>query len=99
MAKFYQQSISIICRALLITALVLTGMAIIYLGEDWFTNVILIYLVGFENSLLHWILYRRLGKPHYRSYLPITLSIILLIIATAVSSVLFFHKVAERQQP
>lgn len=99
MAKFYQQTISIICRALLIMALVLTGMAVIYLGEDRFANVILIYLIGFENSLLHWILYRRLGKPHYRSYLPITLSIMLLIIATAVSSVLFFHKVADRQQP
>lgn len=99
MAKFYKQTISVICRILLLSALILTGAALIYLGEDWFTNITLIYLIGFENALLHWMFYRRIGKPHYRSHLPIILSFILFIIATAVSSLLFFHTVAERQQP
>lgn len=99
MATYYQQTVSIILRILLLMILFFAGMALVYLGEDWLLNVIIAYQVGFTNALFHWILYRRRGKPHYRSYLPITLSIVLLIIATALSSLLFFHVISEKQQP
>ncbi len=98
MTTFYQQTISIVLRIILVIALSLSGIALIYLGEDWFVNVVIAYKIGFANALLHWMIYRRQGKPHYRSYLPITLSVILLIVATAVLSMLFFHKIADTQQ-
>ena len=98
MTAFYQQTISIVLRVILIIALSLSGIALIYLGEDWVVNVIIAYKIGFTNSLLHWMIYRRKGKPHYRSYLPITLSVILLLVATAILSMLFFHKIADTQQ-
>ena len=98
MSAFYQQTISIVLRILLVVALFLSGVALIYLGEDWLMNVVIAYKIGFTNALFHWMIYRRQGKPHYRSYLPITLSIILLLVATAVLSLLFFNKIADTQQ-
>lgn len=98
MRAYYQQSISIALRILLQVILLLAGLALIYLGEDWLMNVLIAYLIGFTNALLHWILYRRKAKPHYRSYLPITLSIMLLLIASTVSAFLFYHAVYESQQ-
>ncbi len=99
MAAFYQQTVSIILRILLLMILFFAGIALVYLGEDWLMNVFIAYKIGFTNALIHWMLYRRCGKPHYRSYLPITLSIVLLMIATALSSLLFFHAISGRQQP
>lgn len=99
MAAFYKQTFSVFLRVLLLIILFFAGIALIYLGEDWLLNVILAYKIGFTNALLHWMLYRRRSKPHYRSYLPITLSIVLLLIATALSSLLFFHTISERQKP
>ncbi|MCZ6925874.1 MAG: LssY C-terminal domain-containing protein, partial [Rickettsia endosymbiont of Ixodes persulcatus] len=98
LSLYYTQMITIILRFLLLTALILSGIALIYLGEEWFSNVIIAYLIGFTNSLVHWIFYRREGKPHYRSYLPITLSVLLLLLATGLASLLFFEEIAETQQ-
>lgn len=99
LASFYQQTVSVILRILLLIILFFAGVALIYLGEDWLMNVIFAYQIGFTNALFHWVLYRRQGKPHYRSYLPITLSIVLLIIATGLSSLLFFNTVSDSQKP
>lgn len=99
MAAFYKQTISMFLRILLLTILFFAGIALVYLGEDWLMNVLIAYKIGFTNALFHWMLYRRCSKPHYRSYLPITLSIVLLLIATALSSLLFFHAISERQKP
>ena len=99
MAAFYKQTFSVILRSLLLVILFFAGIALVYLGEDWLMNVLFAYKIGFTNALFHWILYRRRSKPHYRSYLPITLSIVLLFIATALSSLLFYSAISEKQTP
>jgi membrane protein DedA with SNARE-associated domain len=99
MASFYQQTISVVLRIFLLTSLFLAGIALVYLGEDWIMNIIIAYKIGFTNALFHWVFYRRRTKPHYRSYLPINLSIILLIIATALSALFFITPLSDKQQP
>lgn len=99
MATFYKQTLSIILSILLLTMLLFSGMALIYLGEEWVINVIIIYLLGFTISLIHWILYRRISSPRSRSLLLILLSILVLIISASMSSFMHFGKITKTIQP
>lgn len=98
MAAYYKQTLTGILRIILMISLLLSGIALVYLGEDWIMNVVIAYKIGFTNAVLHWMLYRRHTKPHYRSYLPMNLSIILVLVVTFILSLLFFNKIADTQQ-
>ena len=97
-AATYKQTLGVILRIFLLVALFIAGIALIYLGEDWLMNVITAYKIGFTIALLHWMLYRRKNLSREHSYLAINLTIILLIIATTISSILYFKAISENQQ-
>jgi len=98
MAAYYKQTLTSILRIILIISLLFSGIALVYLGEDWIMSVVIAYKIGFTNALIHWMLYRRQEKPLYRSYLPINLSIILVLVATLILSLVFFNTIIDTQQ-
>lgn len=49
----------LIFRGSLIVILLVSGLALLYLGENWVTSVLAAYLIGVTWSLLYWILFRR----------------------------------------
>ncbi|WP_131739678.1 LssY C-terminal domain-containing protein [Legionella adelaidensis] len=77
-------------RICLIVLLILSGIGLIYLGDNWFTSVIGGYFIGLTLCLLHWILYRRIYQVNPRSQLPIIFSFLVLILASLVASSLYF---------
>lgn len=70
--------------------LVLTGIAIIYLGDNWLTSVLAAYFIGSSIALAHWIGYRRKAPlTTYRATL--LLACILIIIVTGIKYFVDFN--------
>lgn len=89
-----------VLRMLLLIILLLAGISLIYLGDNWMTSVIASYLIGLTLCLFHWIFYRHSDRPHYSQRCCITFICVLLIVATGISYVLnFSKKMQEQNQP
>lgn len=86
-----QQTIpTLLLKYVLISLLCLEGMALIYLGDNWFLNVIAAYEVGLTIALIHWVLYRRHGikiAPH-----ALLLAFFLLIASASMVTLHSFEK-------
>ncbi|STX29092.1 Legionella secretion system protein Y [Legionella beliardensis] len=68
---------------LLPIVLLIAGIAYIYLGDNWVTDILGAYLAGLSISLLHWLLYRRHGNPlEYQPFLSPLLFLILMASTT-----------------
>ena len=96
----YKHTTALVLNITLAILLLFSGLAIIYLSENFIMNVIVVYLVGFTNALAHWILYRRRTElPPLQTTIPITLAIVLLLLTTGISAVFLLNKIAGNQQP
>lgn len=78
------KDISYALSVCLISLLVISGFATLYLGDNWLTSVLSAYSIGCTLGLIHWILYRRTYSNPHTIYVPILLSFILFAMATAV---------------
>lgn len=69
---------------ILITLLFLKGMACVYLGEQWFTDVIISYFLGLNIGLIHWLFFRKSSSltQHPSVITMLILSLIFLLGAT-----------------
>lgn len=65
--------------------LVISGVATLYLGDNWLSSVLGAYGMGISVGLLHWIFYRRKTIPTYNLTIPIV-CIYGLLIATSLFS-------------
>lgn len=99
-AGTYKHATALTLNITLTIILLFSSLAIIYLSENFMMNVIVIYLIGFTNALIHWILYRRRSefKP-LQTMIPITLAIVLLLFTTGISAVFLLNKIAGAKQP
>lgn len=72
--------------------LLITGFAILYLGDNWFTSVLGAYSIGFTLGLLYWILYRR---KHANPY-SISLTLLLIFSSFAITTTIVYVKDFKR---
>ena len=72
-------------RFTLISLLLLTGTALIYLGDNWASCVVSAYGVGLSLCLMHWVFYRRDDKKPIPT--PFAMIISLLLFACTVVGV------------
>ena len=89
----YNTVVMAILRILLLTTLYLAGIAIIYLGDNWFASVIASYFIGFTLCLIHWIFYRQSGPSHNIPPIAILLFSLVLASSSYVSYSLYFKQV------
>ena len=95
MSTYYRTVIMLVLRVLLLSTLCLAGIALVYLGDNWITNVIASYFIGLTLCLMHWIFYRRGSRYRHYPQLPIILSFIPLIVATYGSYFLYFKQISS----
>jgi len=79
--------------------LILLGFAPLYLGDNWFTDIMAAYCCGFAVSLLHWIIYRkkRIGRlPFHQSGIVIAC---FLLAGTLVSAYFNYDQALRNHQP
>jgi membrane protein DedA with SNARE-associated domain len=77
-------------RVLLLTTLFLSGVSLLYLGDNWFSSVLASYFIGLTICLLHWIFYRRNNRKQKQSQVAIIFICILLAIAAYISNFIYF---------
>jgi len=90
---------TIVLNILLPLILILSGIALIYLGDNWLMDVIGAYFCGFSISLVHWLLYRRqedfLIKPQYMA----ASLLFLLFASSTLSFVTSYEQIYRDHQP
>ena len=77
--------IMVTLRTVLVAILLLSGISLLYLGDNWLSSVFGSYFIGITICLLHWIFYRRNNKKQKQSQGSIILICILIAVATYVS--------------
>jgi len=102
-ANAYYRTITMLTvRIILASVLFLSGLALLYLGDNWASSVLAAYFIGLTISLAHWIYYRRhqgINRTSLLSPLPIALSCSLLLLTTCVSYPLYFKKQVREHSP
>lgn len=96
---YYKDSFSRILKVVLSTSLLLTGLAPIYLGDNWLTDSLGAYFCGISIALGHWLLYRR-HKPKlpHNTWAPIIV-LLTLLIASSFSYLIIHKKSIHSHQP
>jgi membrane protein DedA with SNARE-associated domain len=85
-----RSAIILILRSLMFLILLLAGIALIYLGDNWAITVLASYMIGLSICLIHWIFYRREASLHERSQIPLILSFALLTASTCMTYALHY---------
>lgn len=73
----YRSMLILWLRMLFLAVLFLSGISSIYLGINWFSNVLSAYLTGLTISIAYWISYRRIPHVVHYKILPIILTCLL----------------------
>lgn len=89
-------------RTLILVMLSLCGLAEIYLGDHWFTDILAAYFIGAIICLIHWLIYRKshqtaIKKTHSTMMLLSLLAGVLL--STATSTYFNFKTLAHNHAP
>lgn len=71
-------------------ALLLSGVAILFLGDNWLSSVLGAYGIGASVGLLFWIAYRRKAIPRHSLSIPMLLIPCLLLSTTVYTSKIHF---------
>lgn len=79
--------------------LILLGFAPLYLGDNWFTDVLGAYCCGFAISLLHWIIFRKKEIAPIEHYFSGLMIGTLLITGTFFSTYLHYDQSIRDHQP
>jgi len=90
----YKRVLNLVLPSLLL----ITGLAPLYLGDSWLTDVLGAYLAGFGLALFHWLLYRRISvKGHHSCVLLWVLP--LLLTTSAISLYFTFDQSTRAHRP
>ena len=102
-ATYFNTTALLVLRIAMTFLLFLSGLSIIYLGDNWISSVFAAYFIGLVIALFHWILYRCHTKPHpcnnNQSPLSIFLVTGLLLISMAVGYRLDFKSIMQKHSP
>ncbi len=79
--------------------LLISGFAILYLGDNWLTSVLGAYSIGFTLGLFHWILYRRKHANPYNISITLLLIFSLFAITTTLVYVEDFKTMVVKHSP
>ena len=82
--------------------LFLSGLALLYLGDNWATSILAAYLVGVTFSLSHWILFRRnttVTSAGACVQIWIISTGVILLLATAITSIRYFKQAVLDHAP
>ena len=99
---YYRTITMLIVKIILASVLFLSGLALLYLGDNWASSVLAAYFIGLTFSLAHWIYYRRnqgISRTPLVSALPIVLTCSLLLLTTCVAYSLYFTKQVREHSP
>lgn len=101
--KAYHHTImmQIFCNGL-ITILFFSGLAPLYLGDNWPTSIVAAYLIGVTLSLSHWILFRRnttVSSAHTYTRVLVIMTGVILLISTIVTSIRYFKQAVVEHAP
>lgn len=99
LSAHYRTVTVLILRISLLIILFLSGLALIYLGDNWLTSVLASYFIGATICLLYWLFYRRCMDSPKRSQLPVILSCLILALAAYISCLLYFKKLIRAHSP
>ncbi len=89
-------------RIILSATLFLSGISLLYLGDNWASSVLGAYFIGLTISLSHWIYYRRQQQiilNRTPSALPTTLVCSVLILTTSMTYSLHYKKLIREHTP
>ena len=102
-ANAYFRTITMfILRVTLATLLLLAGLALLYLGDNWASSIVSAYCIGLTICLAHWIFYRRFRMDHsvpHRSPVPIILTCSLALVITGISYPLYHKQITREHAP
>jgi len=90
LANTYKTIIVMILQFLLISLLFLKGIALLYLGDNWFISILASYFVGLSTCIYIWLLFRLQDPFNANTKLPIIFSFIIYILAATLTSFVYF---------
>lgn len=82
-----------------IVLLILLGFAPLYLGDNWFTDVIAAYCCGFTLSLFHWIIFRKKQMTHIPRQVSGVIITCFIIAGTLISAYINMDQLTRNHQP
>ena len=88
-----------IMSGFLILCLLMSGIAILFMGDNWLSSVLGAYVMGASVGLLFWIAYRRKAIPRHSLSLPMILIPCLLLCTTIYSAKTQFKNTLEQHTP
>lgn len=88
-----------IMTGFLILCLLLSGVAILFMGDNWLSSVLGAYVMGASVGLLFWIAYRRKAILRHSLSLPMTLIPCLLLCTTMYNAKNNFKNTLEQHTP
>lgn len=95
----YKTILALVLRIVILLLLCLAGIAAIYLGDAWTTNVLAAYFVGLSLCLLHKIAYRRYTPASSQSQRPIVFICTMVLLASGLSYKLYFKTLLKTHCP
>ena len=102
-ANAYYQTITMLAlRIILASVLFLSGLALVYLGDNWASSILAAYFIGLTVCLAHWIYYRRHqggNRTPLLSAIPIAFTCALLLLTTCFAYPLYFKKMVRQHSP
>lgn len=94
----YRTAVTLTLRILLLILLLLAGIAVIYLGDNWLTGVLGAYFIGFSICLGHWLFYRCVAQSSGCSQIPIVFSCITVMLVVSLSYPIMFDELDAAHQ-
>ncbi len=88
----YQTILIVIVRIFLMLLLLLKGIALIYLGDNWFISILASYFFGLSSCIYIWLLFRLQKPTNIQTNLPIILSFLIFIFAALITTCIYFKQ-------
>ncbi len=98
-SRYYRCMSMFTIKIILTSILFLSGLAALYLGDTWASNILAAYVLGWTLCIGHWIYYRRKQQAHALKTLPIILSCTILLITTCFTYSIQFKKLIRIHSP
>ncbi|CAM2910094.1 VTT domain-containing protein [Legionella worsleiensis] len=89
-------------RTIILIVLGLSGLAVVYLGDHWLTDVIASYLLGMAIGLIHWIMYRKSNYISSKKGVPLgkmVTVLMTLLLCTTFSARLNYKTLVHNHSP
>ena len=92
LANNYKTLVMMMLKFLLISLLLLKGIALIYFGDNWFISILASYLFGLSTCIYIFLLFRQQDPFNINTKPPIIFSFIIYILAATLTSFVYFKQ-------